>query len=190
MSDHKFKPEFLNKLNNPNRLKDLPPDVIFSKFKVEKPELILDIGAGTGFFSIQLAQYYPSAKILACDISNEMLHWINENVLKDHNSISTHLMEENQIPFQENFADILIMVNLHHELDDPILMLKECYRVLKPGGQIMIVDWKKEEMPMGPPLEIRCDPQEISRQLTITEFTNVLVSMELQYHFLILGQKL
>lgn len=189
MHDHKFNPEFLHKLNNPDRLKDLPPDILFSQFKSMKPEIILDIGAGTGFFSVQLAKYFPPAKVFACDISHEMIAWMNENICSDHDQISTHLMTENHIPFDDSVADLLVMINLHHELDDPDMMLKECHRVLKPGGHILIADWKKDEMPMGPPTEIRCKTEDVEIQLRNAGFENITVNMMLEKHFVIIGEE-
>jgi ubiquinone/menaquinone biosynthesis C-methylase UbiE len=189
MHDHKFNPEFLYKLNNPDRLKDLPPDILFSQFKSLKPEIILDIGAGTGFFSVQLAKYFPPAKVFACDISHEMIEWMNENICKDNDQISTYLMTENHIPFDDNIADILLMINLHHELDDPDMMLKECHRVLKSGGYILIADWKKEDMPMGPPTEIRCIPEDVQIQLRNAGFKIINVNKQMEKHFVIIGEK-
>jgi len=47
------------------------------------------------------------------------------------------------------------MINLYHELEDPLKMLEESRRLLKKGGKLMIIDWKKGETPEGPPLELR-----------------------------------
>lgn len=189
MHDHKFNPEFLHKLNNPERLKDLPPDFLFLDFQAKNPEIIFDIGAGTGFFSVQLAKYFPTSKIYACDISPAMLNWMSENITPGHEKINVHLMEENQIPFEDSTGDLLFMINLHHELDDPELMLSECHRVLKPGGHILIADWKKEDMPMGPPTDIRCKPENISEQLKNAGFKNISVNTQLEKHFVVVGEK-
>jgi ubiquinone/menaquinone biosynthesis C-methylase UbiE len=189
MSEHKFKPEFLARLNNPERLKDLPPDVLFSKFQVNNPKIIFDIGAGSGFFSVQMAKYFPESKIYACDISQEMLSWMSKNIIPEYDQISLHIMEENQIPFDDCTGDVLIMINLHHELDNPELMLSECYRVLKPGGHIIIADWKKEEMPMGPPVEIRCIPEDTEIQLIKAGFMNITIDNHLEKHFVVAGEK-
>lgn len=189
MIEKKFDPAKLDRLNNPERLNDLPPDILFSQFRSMKPEIILDIGAGTGFFSVHLAKYFPVSKIYACDISAAMFNWMSENITSEHEQISVHLMEENQIPFVDSTGDLLIMINLHHELNNPDMLLKECHRVLKPGGKILIADWKKEVMPMGPPIEIRCKPEDVEEQLKDARFENISVNMQMVKHFVISGEK-
>ncbi len=52
MKEKRFNPKKLHKLNNPKRLLDLPPEYIWSKLNMNAANVIIDIGAGTGFFSI------------------------------------------------------------------------------------------------------------------------------------------
>jgi ubiquinone/menaquinone biosynthesis C-methylase UbiE len=54
-------------------------------------------------------------------------------------------------------------------------MIKESYRILKPGGKIFIVDWKKENMTQGPPTEIRYFPENVMKQLQQSKFSNTLI---------------
>ena len=188
MTEKKFNPNKMQKLNNPDRLIDLPPDFMFSKAGITDPQTILDIGAGTGFYSIQLVKYFKNCKVIACDIAEVMLDWINENVVNNYPEISTLLMTENQIPVQDNIGDMVMMLNLHHELEEPDKMLTECKRILKPGGRILISDWKKEEMPMGPPLEIRCDPEDVAEQLKTCGYKNVKTYNDLKNNFVVVGE--
>ena len=81
------------------------------------------------------------------------------------------------------------MIALHHELETPGQMISESHRLLKPGGQIFIVDWKKEDMPQGPPTEIRCLPEQVRDQLDQAGFENIEMYNDLPKHFLITGRK-
>ena len=56
MNDKKFDPKKLQKLNNPQRLMDIPPDFVWEKLHIEKPGVFVEIGAGTAFFSIAFLQ--------------------------------------------------------------------------------------------------------------------------------------
>jgi len=65
------------------------------------------------------------------------------------------------------------MINLHHELDNPTMTVKESYRILKPWGNIFIVDWKKKNMTEGPPTQIRYLPEQVNKHLSPRNgFTN------------------
>ena len=156
MDKKKFDPKKLEKLNNPKRLKDIPPDYVLDKLSMEKANIVVEIGAGTAFFSIAFLQYVNPSKIYACDVSEVMINWIKENVVQNFPNITPVKTEENSIPLDDGIADLVFMINLHHELDNPTLIVKEAYRILKSSGKIFIVDWEKKNMAEGPPARIRC----------------------------------
>lgn len=140
MSEKKFDHQKLHILNDPERLKDIPLDYIWNKLNLDKPEVLVDIGVGTGFFSVHLLQYAKGAKIYACDTSETMLEWMQTNICPQYPDILPTKMQENEIPLEDGNADLVYILNLHHELDDPQLLLAEAYRVLKSKRTLFIVD--------------------------------------------------
>ena len=189
MNDKKFDPKKLQKLNNPQRLIDIPPGFIQNRLNIEKSDVLVEIGAGTAFFSIAFLEQFNPSIIYASDISDAMVNWMKENVLPDYPNIIPVKNQENSVPLDDHIADLVFMIALHHELDNPSLMLDEAYRLLKPGGKILIIDWKKEDMPEGPPATIRCLPEQIKDQLIKSRFTDIYIFNELPKHFLIVGRK-
>lgn len=189
MNEKKFDPKKLEKLNNPNRMKDIPPDYVWGKLSMVKPEVLVEIGAGTAFFSIAFLQHAKHSKIYACDVSEVMVNWVKENVVQKFPNIIPVKTEEHSIPLDDGIADLVFMINLHHELDNPTLTVKEAYRILKPGGNIFIIDWIKKNMDEGPPAKIRFFPEQVKEQLVNSEFIHVNIFSELSKHFLIVGKK-
>lgn len=189
MKEKKFDPKKLEKLNNPQRLMDIPPDYILSKLNMEKSEVLVEIGAGTAFFSIAIFQQFNPSTIYACDLSETMINWIKENVSPNYPNIIPVKSEESSVPLDDGIADLVFMIALHHELENPSLILEESYRILKPGGKIFIVDWKKTYIPQGPPLSIRCLPEQVENQLIEFGFNKVCIFNELAKHFLVVGRK-
>jgi len=189
MNEKKFDPKKLQKLNDPQRLMDIPPDYIQSKLDMDKSEVLVEIGAGTAFFSIAFLQQFKPSVVYACDLNETMINWIKENVIQKYRNIIPVKNEENSVPLDDGIADLVFMITLHHELDNPSLILDESYRILKPGGEIFIVDWKKEDMPQGPPVSIRCIPQQVKEQLIKSGFSGVSIFNELPKHFLVVGKK-
>ncbi len=187
MHEHRFDPKHLEKLNNPGRLKDIPPEVIWSRLGIEKADVVVDLGAGTAFFSTAFSGLAHPSILYACDVSDVMISWVKENVVPRHPEIIPVKTGDAEIPLDNDIADLLFMINLHHELDGPEKTLKECFRILKPGGVIFIADWKKEEMSQGPPVEIRCEPDSVKQQLETAGFTNIQIHTDLPKHFLIVA---
>ena len=159
----KFDPKKLVKLNNPERLKYLNPDFILQNFNIGESPTLIDIGAGTGFFAKVFSELINEGKIYACDTSEIMINWMQENI-QDPKIIPV-LNSENKIPLPDEIADIVYMINLYHELYEPSKILAESYRLLKNGGKIAVIDWRKEKTPDGPPIDIRVDESEVIKCL-------------------------
>ncbi len=189
MNEKKFDPKKLQKLNDPQRLMDIPPDFVWEKLHIEKPGVFVEIGAGTAFFSVAFLQKFVSSTLYACDISEVMLNWVKENVSSKYPNIIPVKTEEHTVPLDDGIADLVFMINLHHELDNPYLSVEEAYRILKPDGEIFVVDWKKQDMPEGPPTKIRCLPEQVKEQMVNAGFKYVDIYNELQKHFLVVGKK-
>ncbi len=188
MEGFKFDPEKMEKLNDPERLKDIPPDFIWEKLDARNPATVVDLGAGTGFFSLRFAGMPNVDKVYALDIADVMVAYMKENIVPMHDKIEALKMDESSIPLPDDTAGVLVMINLHHELHEPLKILQESARVLKPGGKLAIVDWKKKETEHGPPVEKRYDTETIHRQLERAPFHSVNVYNEMPDHFLVVGE--
>jgi ubiquinone/menaquinone biosynthesis C-methylase UbiE len=180
----------LEKLNNPERLKEIPPQFIWGKLDLHDCRTIVDYGAGTGFFSKAFLEIMEQGTVYAADISEIMVKWMKENVSGTNPEIFPIVMKDSSIPLEDSIADLVLMINLHHELDNPLKSLKEACRLLKAGGKICIVDWKKEEMSFGPPLEIRRSIDEISGELNLAGFTAIESDNSLRNHSIVWADKI
>jgi ubiquinone/menaquinone biosynthesis C-methylase UbiE len=189
MNEKKFDPKKLHKLNNPQRLVDIPVEYIWSKVKRPAPEVFVDIGAGTGFFCVPFVKYLKNGKIFACDTSAIMIEWMTANICPQYPDIIPLQMPESAVPLEDGIADLVSMINLHHELDNPQAILEESYRILKKNGALFIVDWKKEEMAEGPPLHIRYTAEQVQDQVASAAFDNVRIFNDMSKHFLVVAEK-
>lgn len=189
MIERKFDPRYLETLNNPQRFKDVPPDYVWSKLNLEKSDVLVEIGAGTAFFSIAFLKKAKASKMYACDMSQIMIDWIKENIVKDYPNIIPIKTKESYLPLDDGIADLVYMINLHHELDDPDLTLKDTYRILKTGGKIFIIDWRKENKMEGPPEKIRYFAEQVKKQLQNSGFKNIDLFNELPMHFFLTAEK-
>jgi ubiquinone/menaquinone biosynthesis C-methylase UbiE len=188
--EKKFDPRKLSKLNDPLRLEYLSPETIWEKLGIENPEVLIDIGAGTGFFALLFSKKMKKGKVFACDISDELLAWMNDNLPAESKGVVVPVkMAESSVPLPDGTADLVYMINLHHELEEPLRILEESRRLLKEGGKLMIIDWKKEETLEGPPLEIRVAEETIENQMLASGFANITKHAVLPYHHFLIGGK-
>jgi ubiquinone/menaquinone biosynthesis C-methylase UbiE len=185
----KFDPAKLGRLNDPERLEYLNPDVIWEKAAPTNPKVLIDIGAGTGFFALLFSRKMKKGKVYACDISEIMLAWMKDNLPTGSKGVVVPVkMEESSVPLPDGTADLVYMINLHHELEEPLKILDESRRLLKKGGKLMIIDWKKEKTPSGPPLELRVTEVTIESQMRKSGFSNMRKFAVLPYHHFLVGE--
>ncbi|MBN2279676.1 MAG: class I SAM-dependent methyltransferase [Candidatus Marinimicrobia bacterium] len=189
MKNKIFDPNKLNKLNNTHRLKEIPPEFIWKNLNLKNPKILVDIGAGTGFITKEFIKLLGDGKIYAFDISNIMVEWMKNNLCNEYPNIYPKVIFNDSLPMKDKIADLVYMITLHHEIENHEKLLKESHRVLKVGGKIFIVDWKKKETTGGPPISIRFQEEVVAEQLAEAGFQNIEIINELQNHFYIFGEK-
>jgi len=99
MGKKRFDPKNLDKLNNPSRLAEFPAEFILKTGQINNPNVMIDIGAGTGLFSTAFARIHDNCKIYACDISEVMIDWMLENIVPEFKNIIPLLMEEESLEY-------------------------------------------------------------------------------------------
>ena len=186
--EKKFDPKKFEKLKKPERLERENPELIWEKFSLKSDSTFIDIGCGVGFAAIPFAMKMPDGVVYACDLSEEMLAMLkNELVDAGVKNVKTIKMDEVSVPLPDALADGALMQNLHHEFDNAVDNLKECSRLLKPGGMMVVVDWKVMETPGGPPLEIRVDVERIEQDMVDAGFDSVKSLEVFPYHSFVVG---
>ena len=190
MCAHKFDPDKSDILDDPARWERENPDQIWDAINMPNAEVVVDLGAGTGFFSFHFARKLSAgAQVCAFDISLQMLKKLSSHKIESFQNVHPVQTGEEEIPVKHDCADLFIMSNLHHELDNRKKVLKETYRVLKTAGKVAIWDWKKQDMDKGPPLDKRISGKVIEKELSKHGFVDVVFHDILPYHNLFTALK-
>ncbi len=120
---------------------------IIKRLKECRPEgLMIDIGCGPGYLALAIAGKYPQIKITGIDISPEMLSLAsrNQSIVNLNHRVNFQEADVHSLPFENNHIDFAISsLSLHHWAN-PESALLEIYRVLKPGGQLLIFDLRRD----------------------------------------------
>ncbi|BCU71021.1 class I SAM-dependent methyltransferase [Stygiolobus caldivivus] len=117
-------------------------------------DIVADLGCGPGYYCKILCKL---AKKVYC-IDKDC---IALSLAKESAPSATFLCESaEQTSLESDNVDIVILANSFHDMDKKEDVVKEIERVLKAGGRVIIVDWKKEQTPMGPPVWKRMTEEE------------------------------
>ncbi len=181
---HKFDAKNAAVLDDPGRKEFLNPEAILDMLNLNENSVFVDVGAGTGYFALPAAARVR--EVHALDIVDEMVEAIQSRAESDNiSNLKPMRSDESSFPLADKVADMVFMSNVFHELDDHALALKEVLRILKSDGILVVVDWKKEETPVGPPVDHRFSELDVIEILRHHGFELVETREAGPYHYLI-----
>ena len=177
-------PERIARLRDPKRLETVNPERVWDMLPPPEEGTIVDIGAGVGFVTLPFARRCPGVRLLACDVLPGMLELLAESAREEGlANVETVLMEEEtQVPLPDAAADLVIMLQVHHELSDAPALLADCHRLLRGGGALAIIDWKGEDTGKGPPPARRVSESRIREELAAAGFRDVAAHPLFTHH--------
>jgi len=156
---HKFDPSMRDHLLEPKRARYLPAKEILTKFPLKAGGAAVDIGSGPGYWTIPMAELLgPLGRVYAVDLSEEMLEALRTR-LEKYPKLDVQVLRssEDRLPLPARSVDFAFLACVLHELDGPGT-LREAARVLRPGGALGVVEWKKIHQLEGPPYRHRLSP--------------------------------
>jgi ubiquinone/menaquinone biosynthesis C-methylase UbiE len=123
------------------------PDRAIDVLKIEKGSTVADIGAGSGYMTVKLAKKVgPQGRVYANDIQPAMLDLINKRLAKGRIANVTAVLgtqDDPRLPLET--LDLVLMVDVYHELSQPQLMLRHIRASLKAGGRLVLLEYRKED---------------------------------------------
>jgi len=157
---HIFNGDF-SKLESDGRKKTLPADEILKTINLRKGDILIDFGCGIGYFSIPATNHVGGVgKVIAIDISDRMIEEMKRRTIG---------MDNIEIVKSDNLkgfkGDVILIVTVLHEVDDPKAFLDQCISSLNPKGKLVIIDWQKKETGMGPPKEHRIAKESVIKMV-------------------------
>ena len=162
MRDHTSTARSIGKFENPERLAELDPQGTLQKIGLSNPDIVCDIGAGTGIFALAAAKMTNNT-VFALDINETFLEIINEKASKENIiNIRTQKVTADLYDIDSNQIDLVLMVTVFHELQNKGQVLREIKRIAKAGGSLCIIEFHKRATPMGPPVNDRLGKNEVT----------------------------
>jgi len=148
-----FDPAHVAKLENPERLVELPPANLVKLLELRGAETVVDYGAGTGMYTLPLAAALPHGTVLAVDVQDVLLERLRGKLEAEPSGgrVQTVLVTDAQVPLDDGVADRVLMLNVLHHIYDQPEALSELVRLLAPAGLLVSVEFARMHRPVGPP---------------------------------------
>jgi len=108
---------------------------------------VADVGAGSGYFTVRLASRVgPGGRVFANDLQSEMLKMLTARLARERVTNVTLVqgaVDDPKLP--SSSVDLAIMVDVYHEFSEPQKMLRGLRAALKPGGRLVLLEYRKED---------------------------------------------
>jgi ubiquinone/menaquinone biosynthesis C-methylase UbiE len=122
------------------------PSRLIGALELKGDEVVADFGAGSGYFTFRLAPKVPRGRVLAVDVQERMIDALKRRVSAEaaRNVEVVHATEEDpKLP--DAGVDLILMVDVYHELAFPYETMKRLRKSLRPGGRLVLVEYRKED---------------------------------------------
>jgi arsenite methyltransferase len=169
---HQDPKAYIAMLDDPARDAYQKPHEVITALNLKPGETIADIGAGSGYFTFRLAHHVGDAgRVYAVDVSPDMIVHLNRRIrdLQVKNVVTILAAPDDPLLADASIDRFFICDTWHHIGDHPkyLALMK---KMLKPGGQVVMIDFKKAETPVGPPMEMRINRDELLKEMEANGF--------------------
>lgn len=187
-SDQAKVEELAKKFESAERDSTEQPQKIIRFMGDMKGKTLMDIGAGTGYYSVKFAGM--GAYVIAADASAQFQHYLKNRVEKNNiNNIELRKVPYDNPLLKEHEVDIVFIANTYHHIDNRTDYLKHVKKGLKVNGELVIVDYFSVDLPKhisAPPMEMRVSVDQVLSELKTAGFTHFETEVNLlPYQYII-----
>jgi arsenite methyltransferase len=158
---------YIGMLEDPKRDAYQKPHEVLTALDIKQGEVIADVGAGSGYFTFRLAHHVgDNGKVYAIDVSPDMILHLNRRIrdLKTMN-VSSILADPDDPLLPERSVNRFFFSTSWHHIENHAKYLSHIKKMLKPGGEIVMIDFHKKELPVGPPMQMRIAREDLIKQM-------------------------
>lgn len=167
------------------------PYEVIHKLGSLEGKVIADIGAGSGYFSFRFI--HEADKVIAIDIDPDLIQMMDQEKKYYKKEIQdrfeARLAQKDDPMLNDGEVDIIFIANTYTYIQNRINYLKALLPKLKPGGRLMIVDFKKKLTPIGPAQNCRMSQSDVEQELLDAGYS-ILDSddLMLEYQYIVIAK--
>jgi ubiquinone/menaquinone biosynthesis C-methylase UbiE len=166
------------------------PEAILRDVGLRSNLTFVDLGCGDGFFALPAARLVgKKGRVYAIDEDYYAIDRLNKKAaVEGLGNLETRVGEAERVVLCKGCADIVFFGIVLHDFNDPLKVLMNAKKMLKATGRLIDLDWKKEPMEVGPPLDIRFDEDEAVRLIESVGLKIDAVKESGPFHYMIIAK--
>jgi ubiquinone/menaquinone biosynthesis C-methylase UbiE len=144
--------EYAKVLEDPGRDEWQKPHEVVMALRLKPADVVADIGAGTGYFARRFAMH--AAKVYAVDIDAQLLEIAAKGA---PGNLVTVVSKPGDPLLPRASVNVIFFCDVLHHIEDRPAYYRQMSRALKPGGRVVVLEFYKRPLPIGPPPEMKLD---------------------------------
>jgi SAM-dependent methyltransferase len=182
---HRFEDaeKWAKRFENPARDRWQRPEAVVAALELDSTSLVADIGSATGYFPVRFARVVTRGKVYGIDIEPDMVDYLNARAEREGLDNLTSILGRPEDPLIPEPVDIIFICNTYHHIQDRQQYFQNLKRYFRPAGALIIVDFKKGDLPVGPPDDMKLSPEEVVAELAAAGYRLVPAKVELPYQY-------
>ena len=179
---------YIGALEDPKRDAYQKPHEVVHALGLKPGEIIADIGAGSGYFTFHLARHVgEKGKVYAVDVSPDMILHLNRRIREQKaNNVVTLLADPDDPLLPDQSVNRFFICDVWHHIDNQTKYLSLMKKMLKPGGEVVMIDFHKKELPVGPPMNMKIAREDLIKQMESNGFRLAKEHTFLPYQYFLL----
>ena len=161
------------------------PEEVIEAIGIEKHSVIADIGSATGYFPVRFAQFAKEGRVYGIDIEPNLVGYLNARAVREKLPNLTSILGDPDDPKIPERVDLVFICDTYHHIQHRAKYFENLKKYIKPESRLVIVDFKKGELPVGPKDEMKLAEEEVVRELTAVGYRLVPNSANLPYQYVL-----
>jgi len=141
------------------------PDEVIAQLHLTPDAHVADIGAGTGYFTVRLAQAVPRGRVLAVDVEPNLVTFIQRRAASDGLTNVEARLAPTDDPQLPPGLDVVLVVNTYHHIAERPAYFRKVRQALAENGRLVLVEWRMGKQEHGPPDDHKLPPEVITSEL-------------------------
>lgn len=180
--------DLIKRFESPERDAYQKPEKVLGFLGNVADKKIIDIGSGSGYFSVKLAAH--GAKVIAADVSDEFQNALKKRIEEyDLKNIELRKIPYDNPKLADQEVDMVLIVNTYHHIEDRGTYFSKVKKGTKEKGELVIIDFFKTDVPVGPPTNHKISIDQVIAELKEAGYNNFEVNVDLlPYQYIIKAQ--
>src|SRR5262245_20939999 len=140
------------------------PHEVITALKLKPDAIVADIGAGTGYFAVRFAHMLSQGRVYGVDTEPAMVKHLAERAKREGLKNLTAVAAKPGNPNLPERADLVVLVDVYHHVEDRERYFRGVQKTLKPGGRVAVIDFRMDS-PVGPPRKARVPPDTVKAEM-------------------------